>query len=363
MSGKRNIAAIPLSDFAPSPMPTARPEITWIDPRDLLVDEAYQRNLSERSLALIRRIATGWDWRRFKAPSCSWTSDGLEVVDGQHTAIGAACRGDITEIPVLITEAKEQAERAAAFIGLNRDRVGITATQLHAAAVTAGDADALAIEEACSVAGIAVLKTQPGAGRFKPRETMAVAALGVLVKRHGSDAGQVLSILAEAGLAPIQANHIKAVELLLTDPEYSQVELADITRSIITVGVDAENEAKLFAATHRIPVWKALAIVWFRKARKNRKAGSPPVFGASKAAQPAPKLIPPIPPAPLREEIETKSEPKRGSAFLDDVMRDQRPERGKWKAGRHLRRCSTCDCRFEGAVNSTQCADCAYQEV
>nr|WP_318652217.1 hypothetical protein [Bosea spartocytisi] len=257
-----------------------------------------------------------------------------------------------------------QADRATAFIGLNRDRVAITATQLHAAAITAGDADALAIERASSAVGIVVLKSQPGAGRFKRRETMAVAALDSLVRRHGDDAGQVLRILAEADLAPIQANHVKAVELLLTDPEYSQVEPTDITRSILTVGADAEKEAKLFAATHRVPVWKALPVVWFRKARKNRKPGSAPSLGASRASPPvAKKLIPPIAPAPLRAEIETSAPPKRTPAFLDDVKHDQRTERDGWKPGRHLRRCSTCDYRFEGAVNSTKCADCAYSEA
>ncbi|MGO4666588.1 hypothetical protein [Bosea sp. 2RAB26] len=49
MSGKRNIAAIPLADFAPAPVPTAKPEVTWIDPRELLVDEAYGTSPSARS--------------------------------------------------------------------------------------------------------------------------------------------------------------------------------------------------------------------------------------------------------------------------------------------------------------------------
>lgn len=345
MTTKRNIAAIQIVDFEPAPIPTAKPEITWIDPRELLVDEAYQRNLSDRSLALIKRIATGWDWRRFKAPSCSWTEDGLEVVDGQHTAIGAACRSDITEIPVLITEAKEQADRAAAFIGLNRDRVGITATQLHAAAVTAGDADAVAIEEACASAGITVLKSQPGAGRFQPRQTMAVAAIGALVKRYSVVASLTLRAVAEAELAPIQANHIKAVELLLTDPEFGEPDPADITKAIVAVGAEAEKEAKLFAATHSVPVWRGLAAVWFKKMPKRRAAPQvrlPPV-----------QLVPvePRPPEP------------RKPAIIDDVKRDQRPARAGWQPGRYMRRCSNCDCRFEGAINSTKCADCAYSEA
>lgn len=345
MSGKRNIAAIPLVDFAPAPVPTPRPEITWIDPRELLVDEAYQRNLSERSLALIRRIATGWDWRRFKVPSCSWTADGLEVVDGQHTAIGAACRDDISEIPVLITEAKEQADRAAAFIGLNRDRVGITATQLHAAAVTAGDPEAVAIEDVCASAGITVLKSQPGAGRFQPRQTMAVAAIGALVKRYGVVASLTLRAVAEAELAPIQANHIKAVELLLTDPEFSEPDPADITKAINAVGAEAEKEAKLFAATHSVPVWRGLAAVWFKKMPKRR--------APAQVRLPAVKLVP----------VETRPPEPRKPGMIDDVKRDQRPPRNGWQSGRYMRRCKTCDCRFEGAINSTQCADCAYQEA
>jgi hypothetical protein len=342
MSAKRNIAAIPLADFAPAPVPTARPEVTWIDPRELLVDEAYQRNLSERSLALIRRIATNWDWRRFKAPSCSWTADGLEVVDGQHTAIGAACRDDITEIPVLITEAKEQAERAAAFIGLNRDRVGITATQLHAAAVTAGDPDAVAIEEACASVGITILKSQPGAGRFQPRQTMAVAAIGALIHRYAGDARQALGVLAAADLAPIQANQIKAVELLLTEAEFGEPDPADITKAIVSVGAEAEKEAKLFAATHCVPVWRGLAAVWFKKVPKRRKA-QPIVdegYGLNRTPSPTPK-----PPQ---------------SAFLDDMKVDQRSAKGAWAPGRHIRRCSTCDCRFQGAISARECADCAY---
>lgn len=336
MTGKRNIAAIQLADFEPIAIPTDRPEVTWIDPRELLVDEAYQRNLSERSIALIRRIAAGWDWRRFKAPNCAWTADGLEVIDGQHTAIGAACREDVPEIPVLITEAKEQADRAAAFIGLNRDRVGITATQLHAAAVTAGDADAMAIEKACAAHGIVVLKSQPGAGKFRPRETMAVAAIGALVKRDDQIAAQVLRALAEADLAPIQANHIKAVELLLTDPEFGEPSAADVTKAIVAVGVDAEKEARLFGATHRVPLWRGLTSVWFKKMLRRRR--------------------------PVAEPQDEHDRPKPDPS-LSDVKRDQRPPLKGWQSGRYMRRCTACDCRFEGAVNSTKCADCAYGEA
>lgn len=348
---KRQIATLSLTDFEPVPVPTARPEVTWINPRDLLVDEAYQRNLSDRSLALIRRIATAWDWRKFKAPNCAWTADGLEVIDGQHTAIGAACRPDIAEIPVLITEAAEQADRAAAFIGLNRDRVGITATQIHAAAVTAGDAEAVAIEEACASTGITILKNPPGSG-FKPRQTMAVAAIGALLKRHGTVASKALlalRALAAADLAPIQSNHIKAVELLLTDPEFGQPEADDITKAIVTMGAEGEREAKLFAATHCVPVWRGLAAVWFKKMPKRRKAPSPvAIFDDPVGVYGPPQSLPAPPKAP---------------AYLDDMKRDERSARTGWAPGRHIRRCAVCDCRFQGAISASCCADCAYEAV
>lgn len=347
---KRPIAAIPLPDVELLPAPTALPETTWIDPRELLVDEAYQRNLSERSIALIRRIAAGWDWRRFKTPNCAWTDEGLEVIDGQHTAIGAACRPDILTIPVLVTDAAGQQDRAAAFIGLNRDRVAITATQLHAAAITAGDAEALAIEEACAAAGITVLKSQPGAGRFKPRQTMAVAAIGALVRRYGRDAQRTLGILAEAEAAPIQANHIKAVEHLLTAAEFAELDPDGLTRAIRSLGDEAEKEAKLFAATHCVPLWRGLAAVWFKKAPRRRKGAS----SGSASMEPLEQGLPPARPNAARLPA---------PAYLEDMKRDDRPAKGGWSPGRHIRRCSACDSRFQGATSATRCAECAYGET
>ena len=72
--GKRSISPLDLPDIVPGAPPTSAPEITQIKPTELLVDDAYQRNLSDKSLALIRRIVSGWDWRRFKPPVAAWTA-------------------------------------------------------------------------------------------------------------------------------------------------------------------------------------------------------------------------------------------------------------------------------------------------
>jgi hypothetical protein len=39
-----------------------------------------------------------WDWRRFKPPVVARTATGLEVIDGQHTAIAAASHPDVLQI-------------------------------------------------------------------------------------------------------------------------------------------------------------------------------------------------------------------------------------------------------------------------
>lgn len=86
----RGVKAINLSGVEAGIAETAPPAFEWVDPGTLLIDEGYQRNLSERSIKLVRKICARWDWRRFKPPVCARTERGLEVIDGQHTAI-AAC--------------------------------------------------------------------------------------------------------------------------------------------------------------------------------------------------------------------------------------------------------------------------------
>lgn len=270
---RRQVNAMPVPGVDPGTAPTEPPMFEWVAPGDLLVDETYQRNLSERSVALIRKIVRQWDWRRFKPPVVARSPYGLEVIDGQHTAIAAASHPSIERIPVMVVSAAEQSERAAAFVGHNRDRIALTSTQMHAAAVAAGDEDALTIAQVCQRAGVIVLKNPPGNGAFRPRETLAVASLRALINRRGAmKARQVLEVLAKAECAPVSASGIKAVEMLLFDKEYAgHVGADDLTTAIRGLGAAAEHEAKVFAAAHSVPLWRALGIVLFRRARRGRR--------------------------------------------------------------------------------------------
>lgn len=266
----RPVKALQMAGVDPGLAPVERPTFEEANPLELLVDAAYQRNLSERSVTLIRKIVGAWDWRRFKPPVCARTERGLEVIDGQHTAIAAASHPMIDRIPVMVVTAAEQADRASAFIGHNRDRLQITQMQMHFAAAAAGDDDAVTINQVCERAGARVLKSVPGNGVFRPGDTVAVRAIGALINRRGAmRAREIIQILAEAKASPITAGQIKAVESLLHDVEFKgEIEAPAIVSALLALGPDAGQQAAVFSATHGVTQWRALAIVLFKKGRR-----------------------------------------------------------------------------------------------
>jgi hypothetical protein len=269
----RSVKPLSLAGLSPACAGHRRPVFEWVRPAELKVDETYQRQLSEASVTLIRKIVSQWDWRRFKPPIVARLGEDLVVVDGQHTAIAAATHPEISEIPVMIVPADSLADQARAFVGHNRDRLNITIMQMHYAAVAAGDEDALTIDQVCQRAGVKVLRSPPAHGVYKPGDTVAVKAIGALISRRGAQKARViLQILAEARSAPVSAPLIKATEMLLHDEEYrGQVEPADLTSALLALGFVAEQEAKVFAAAHNVPLWRALGVVIFKRARRGRR--------------------------------------------------------------------------------------------
>lgn len=245
----RPISALKLPDLAPSVITSDPPEVRTAAPTDLYVDERYQRSLSERSMKLIRKIVTEWSWTAYKPPVAVEVDGRLEVIDGQHTAIAAATHGGIDSLPILVVKAESQASRASAFVRHNRDRIQVTATQLHVAMVAAGDEDALTVEQVCERAGIKVLRHPPALARFEPGETLAISTIKMLVtRRYAAGARKVLDVCRASGAAPVPAHMIKAVEHLLFSKEYQEdIDAERIGLVISARGAELEKEAKRFA--------------------------------------------------------------------------------------------------------------------
>lgn len=252
-------------------VPTAEPMLEWMNPSDLLVERAYQRDLSPKSLGLIKKIVEGWDWRRFKPPVVAWTERGFEIIDGQHTAFAAATR-NLSRIPVLVVDAAALDDRAAAFVGHNLDRVAITPVQMHRAKLTAGDEDAQTVQQVLDRAGAVLVVSNYGGRGWKAGETVAVGTIDQLAKKRGAmKARQVVELLVKAQAAPITAAAIKAVDMLMHRPDFAEIDLEHLPATIESLG-DIEDEAKLDAKTHGIPAWEAMGRIWFRKCRKIRRA-------------------------------------------------------------------------------------------
>lgn len=272
---KRPIRALELGDTQPNEIISVPPEVRLVNPSLLLVDDVYQRSLSENSIRLIRRIVTGWDWARFKPPVCAEVEgEVLEVIDGQHTAMAAATHPAIDIIPVMVVRAETTADRARAFVGHNKDRLNITPMQMHFSALAAGDEDALTVQQVCEKAGVVILRNPPAQNRFKPGETLALSAVRGLIGRHGARGARlVLEVLANAKAAPVSADGIKAVEALFYEEEYAgTIEAEDITSTLIRMGPEALKQARVFHASHKVPVWRGLAVTLYRNTRKKRKA-------------------------------------------------------------------------------------------
>jgi hypothetical protein len=266
----RSVVALKRPNVVPATVGSERPIFEWVDPKALLIDGSYQRRMSPRSVALIDKIISSWDWRHFKPPIVAPTEHGLEVIDGQHTAIAAASHPDIDKIPVMRVVAPERAHRAGAFIGHNKDRIAITSLQLFHAALTAGEPAALEVAEACAAAGVRILKYPPPKGEYGVGDTLAVTAIRKLAaSRRVEGAYRVLKVLRSAELTPISAGAIKAVEMLLFDPEFSgQIREETITAAFYNHADRFMHEAGVFASTHRVPHWRALGLVIFRARHK-----------------------------------------------------------------------------------------------
>lgn len=237
------VRALELGDARPAASPSPRPQLEYVALADLVVNRRYQRELSERSRRLIRRIVAEFDWARLKAPNVRRHADGrCEVIDGQHTAIACATHGGIGQLPCLVQPAAGTAAHADAFVALNSVRVGVTPMQRFVAAVASGETGAVTVARAAERAGVRILRTS--ARKYRPGDTVAVTPLLALA-RHGEDGlARLLSIARKAGLAPISALHVRALARLLFAAEYA----GDVRDEHLSAVVARHDEDMLDAA-------------------------------------------------------------------------------------------------------------------
>lgn len=176
------------------------PVLQYCAPDQLLIDDSYQRSLEAGpSQALIRRIAVHWDWGLCQPLFVARRSDGgLYVVDGQHRLAAARLRGDLWQLPCVVTSFTSPEEEAAAFVALNQERRPLNRLQIFKAALAAGDFEAAQIAAAIKEAGLRI-SSSTNLMTAKPGALTNVAGLQSCYRAHGLQVFSVsLAVLARA---------------------------------------------------------------------------------------------------------------------------------------------------------------------
>lgn len=267
MSVLRKIQPIGMPNIQPNEIKDNKISMIWVKPTDLYVEPQYQRNITGRSITLIRKLVAGWDWARVKPPICGKSGGKLFVVDGQHTAIAAACHPGIDKIPVIVVPNLNLKERAGSFIGHNRDRLQITPLQMHYAAVAAGDEIAIALQEAAVKSGVNILKYPPAHGIFEMGDLICISiASGIVKKRGVNGAARAFKILVKAKRAPISASELKAVALLLWGDKKKAIDEADLSTVIRSKSIkDWNHKAARLKEKTPMSIAHALAALWLKE--------------------------------------------------------------------------------------------------
>lgn len=266
----RAIKPMKFPDLKPASFDGEKPSLKWVEPISLLVDATYQRDLSERSVRLIRKMIENFAWNRLKPPIVVQAGPAsLHIVDGQHTAIVAATLG-IPQIPVFIVKADTLDERARAFVGHNSDRVAVSSFDLYRALLASGDPDAMDVDNVCRRAGVRIRNISPSSA-IAEGDTAAVGLVRRLVKKRGViPARRALQCLVKAKRAPITGAEILAAEHVICTRQGTKDE--DLTAVIRVEGDEGLNKAFAKARADKTPIWRELADRWVRRLDRENAA-------------------------------------------------------------------------------------------
>lgn len=165
----------------------AAPQLSWLSIDLLVVDPAYQREISSSGRKNIRQIAEDFRWTRFSPVIVAPVEGGrFAILDGQHRTTAAAMIG-IDSVPCQIVFATP-GEQAEAFTAINGATTRVHNLALYRAALAAGDAEAARIANVAARATVKILSSPTTELKQKPGETMAIGALKEAIRAYGDEA-------------------------------------------------------------------------------------------------------------------------------------------------------------------------------
>lgn len=261
-------------DIVPNKITSTPPDPITVRPEECWVNRDYQRNLSRKSLKLIHDMVTNWDWAKFKPPVLTKDEEGrFLIIDGQHTAIGAATHPDIQKIPAMFIPLTHISEQAASFIGHNTARINVSALDLYHARIESGEDLVVTADKVMKDHGINVVRSVQGRGHvWQTNQTMASAIVLKILEKHGLPKFlAIVEFVAKCGFSPIKADHWRFAEALLTPTEKAYIPsmMLEVVKAINDQ--DALNEASKIAASMQVSNAKALLIYYKNRYKETYK--------------------------------------------------------------------------------------------
>lgn len=178
MTEYRTIDLTGMQPVTPASQPA--PQLMWIEIKDLVIDDRYQRPLMDGNRIAIRRIASEFAWSRFSPVLVAPVEGGLyALIDGQHRAHAAALCG-FDRIPAMVALVAPE-EQALAFIEINTRQIRVTGHVVYRAALTAGEAWAIESRDRVEAAGCRLMTANWSQRHKKPGMVFAVDLIRRLV--------------------------------------------------------------------------------------------------------------------------------------------------------------------------------------
>lgn len=249
----------------------SRPELQWVPVTSIAVDSNYQRVLKPH---LVAKILRGFSWAKFGALVLSRKPDGtFSVVEGQHRWKAAVAHPDVTDVPAVIVDHADIASEAQSFLGINRDRMAVTAVEQYWAGLTAGDPEKLAISAVLQAAGCDVV---PENGHYRPNLTNSIGAIDRCLRRYGEAATRrALQVIRKAWpneTRALRGTLITALaRLIRSNKQLVDTDMAAAIRpqSIAKLTAHAEAFRKLSGGSAETALTKAIAEIYNKGRRVN----------------------------------------------------------------------------------------------
>lgn len=171
------------------------PQLTWLAIEQLVIDESYQRDVTNQGRKNVRAIAENFSWTFFAPVIVSPIEGGkYAIIDGQHRTTAAALIG-VKEVPCALVIA-DRVTQAKAFRAINGQVTKMHPLQIFQARLAEGDEAALRAVAMAGAAGVSIPRNVISCG---PAVTLAPGTLVDLAARDQALGVLVLRCLVHAG--------------------------------------------------------------------------------------------------------------------------------------------------------------------